>query len=98
MAVTGVVVQVAIFRSDALVTVLDLDRHLNVARADDTAGLLFGVGAKTLVRKPFARCGCGPISASQKIHSYWRLTGHLQVCLHGVQLIALLPSSLRTLV
>ena len=47
--------QVALHRSDALVTVLDLDSHLNVARADDAAGLMFGINAKALVHLPFER-------------------------------------------
>lgn len=48
-------VQVALHRSDALTTVIDLDHDLNVARADDSAGLMFGVNARQLHHMNFAR-------------------------------------------
>jgi hypothetical protein len=34
---------------------MDLDHHLNVARADDAAGLMFGVNARQLHHMNFAR-------------------------------------------
>jgi nitrogen-specific signal transduction histidine kinase len=46
--------QVFLHRSDALTTVIVVDKELRVARADDAAGLMFGVSAKWLVHKRLA--------------------------------------------
>lgn len=64
--------QVALHRSDALTTVIDLDKDLRVARADDTAGLMFGVSSKQLHHKLFPRW-------ESVVHAYaiWR-HGRLQ--------------------
>lgn len=43
--------QVALHRSDALTTVIDLDKDLKIARADEVAGLMFGVTVKQLAHK-----------------------------------------------
>jgi hypothetical protein len=32
-----------------------LDKHLAIAHADEAAGLMFGVNAKHLLKKPFAK-------------------------------------------
>jgi hypothetical protein len=44
--------QVFLHSSDALTTEIDVDKDLRVARADDAAGLMFGVNARWLVHKP----------------------------------------------
>jgi len=48
--------QIALHRSDALTAVIELDKDLHIARADDAAGLMFGVDAKQLLHKPLPRC------------------------------------------
>lgn len=40
--------QVSLHRADALTGVLELDSHLRVTKADEPAGLLFGVMSKRL--------------------------------------------------
>lgn len=45
--------QVSLFRSDALTAIIELDKHLGIARADDSAGLMFGVSTKHLLHKSF---------------------------------------------
>jgi hypothetical protein len=47
--------QVSLFRADALSTVVEVDKHLAIAHADEAAGLMFGVSAKHLLKKPFSR-------------------------------------------
>ncbi|WIA20263.1 hypothetical protein OEZ85_006098 [Tetradesmus obliquus] len=49
------IMQVALHRSDALSALLELDRHLSIAHADEAAGLMFGCEGQQLVRLPFAR-------------------------------------------
>mgnify|MGYP001811048001 CR=1 FL=1 len=47
--------QVVLWRSDALVAMLELDARLSVARADPAAGLMVGLGPKALLKKDFRR-------------------------------------------
>jgi hypothetical protein len=47
--------QVSLYRSDALSALLELDKHLSIAQADEAAGLMFGCGGQQLLRLPFAR-------------------------------------------
>ncbi len=49
--------QVALHRADALSSVLELDKNLTVLRADDAAGLMFGLPSSALLRMQFTRCG-----------------------------------------
>lgn len=44
------VAQVSLYRADALTTVLELDKGLAIARADDAAGLIFGLSPRALVK------------------------------------------------
>lgn len=55
MTLACTVLQVSLHRSDVLTTVIDLDQHLNIARADDSAGKMFGVNARSLMHMPFGR-------------------------------------------
>lgn len=49
------VMQVTLHRSDALTALVDIDAHLKISRADDAAGLMFGVSSESLVNKSLAR-------------------------------------------
>lgn len=49
------VMQVTLHRSDAFAALVDIDTHLRISRADDAAGLMFGVSSKSLVNKSLAR-------------------------------------------
>lgn len=47
--------QVVLWRADALVSMLELDAGMVVARADATSGLLLGLGPKALLKKDFRK-------------------------------------------
>lgn len=49
------VLQIALHRSDALVTVIDLDKDMKIVRADEAAALMFGVTVKQLMHKSLPR-------------------------------------------
>lgn len=49
-----VLLQVSLYRSDALATVLELDHNLMITHADNTAGLIFGLDARQLHKKSLA--------------------------------------------
>jgi hypothetical protein len=50
--------QVSLCRTDALSSLVELDKHMAITHADEAAGLMFGVNPKQLLKKPFARCVC----------------------------------------
>lgn len=45
--------QVSLHRADALSSVLELDKHMNITHADEAAGLIFSVNPKKLVNQSF---------------------------------------------
>lgn len=47
--------QVAVHRSDTLSALVQLDKDLRITKADDVAGLIFGLDAKHLLHRHFAR-------------------------------------------
>ncbi len=49
------VLEVQLWAADQLSAVVEVDRRLVISRADAAAGLLFGLGAKALLRKRFTR-------------------------------------------
>lgn len=51
------VLEIQLWRSDAVSSVVEVDSHLVVARADVGAGLIFGVPHKLLLKKSFKRWG-----------------------------------------
>ncbi len=57
-AASVAVLEVHLWAADQLSAVVEVDRHLVISRADAAAGLLFGLGAKALLRKRFTRCVC----------------------------------------
>jgi hypothetical protein len=46
---------VSLYRADALSSVIELDKHLAVAHADEAAGLIFGVSHRHMLKKLFAK-------------------------------------------
>jgi hypothetical protein len=46
---------VSLFHADALSSLVELDKHLAITHADEAAVLMFGVNAKHLLKKPFAK-------------------------------------------
>jgi hypothetical protein len=50
-----VALQVVLYRSDVLTAVIDLDKSLKIARADEAAGLMFGVDFRQLLHQPLGR-------------------------------------------
>lgn len=48
------VLEIELWRADALTSVMELDRKLAIERADPAAGLIFGVPYKQLLRKSFS--------------------------------------------
>ena len=51
-------VQVSLYRSDALIATIELDKHMAITRIDDAIGLMMGVSARTLLKKNFPRYDC----------------------------------------
>eukprot|EP00878_Enallax_costatus_P025839 GHUV01027676.1.p1 GENE.GHUV01027676.1~~GHUV01027676.1.p1 ORF type:complete len:1421 (+),score=378.88 GHUV01027676.1:621-4883(+) len=49
------VVQVSLYRSDALIATIELDKHMAITRIDDAIGLMMGVSARALLKKNFPR-------------------------------------------
>lgn len=47
----------SLYRSDALTAIIELDKHMGIARVDDAMGLMFGISAQALVKKSFSRYG-----------------------------------------
>uniref|UniRef100_A0A383VUJ6 PAS domain-containing protein n=1 Tax=Tetradesmus obliquus TaxID=3088 RepID=A0A383VUJ6_TETOB len=54
-AETVPVLQVSLYRADALSSVVELDKHLTIAHADDAAGLMFGINHKHMLKKSFVK-------------------------------------------
>lgn len=50
-----VAIEVTLWRSDAVAAVVEVDGHLEVTRADQAAGLLFGINHRAMVKKDFCR-------------------------------------------
>lgn len=48
------VLEVQLWRADAVTAVVELDKRLAVSRTDPAAGLLFGLPHKLLLKKSFA--------------------------------------------
>lgn len=51
----SIALQVVLWRADVLVSILELDGGLTVARADPVAGLMLGLGPKALLKRDFRR-------------------------------------------
>lgn len=49
------VLTLSLFRAEGLTSVVEVDRKLNIARAEPTLGLIFGVPHSTLLRKSFPK-------------------------------------------
>jgi hypothetical protein len=49
------VLQLVLWRADALTAVIELDKNLGVVRADAAAGMLFGINSKAMLKKDFRK-------------------------------------------
>ncbi|WIA34672.1 hypothetical protein OEZ86_012986 [Tetradesmus obliquus] len=58
------VLQVSLYRADALSSVIELDKHLTIAHADEAAGVMFGINHRHMLRKSFAKLACLPASST----------------------------------
>lgn len=55
----GAVVRVELWRPDAVSSVLELDQRLTITRADEAAGLIFGLPHKMLAKHALSRWAVG---------------------------------------
>ncbi|WIA14496.1 hypothetical protein OEZ85_003018 [Tetradesmus obliquus] len=58
------VLQVSLYRADALSSVIELDKHLTIAHADEAAGVMFGINHRHMLRKSFAKLAGLPASST----------------------------------
>ena len=48
-------IEVTLWRADAVAAVVEVDSHMEITRAETAAGLIFGVGHRTLLKKDFRK-------------------------------------------
>ncbi|WIA34679.1 hypothetical protein OEZ86_012993 [Tetradesmus obliquus] len=80
------VLQVSLFRADALSSLIELDNRLSVTHADEAAGLMFGVNAKQLLKKNFARLvGLAPSTTFEDLLGSKLAKGAMKAAASGTQ-------------